>query len=79
MNEAAEVVRAAADDDTTIIFGATVDERLAGQLWVTVVATGFPLPGDAPRSGLRPAPGRAVPPPRPPQDDFTLEPPSFLN
>ena len=80
VNEAAEVVRAAADDDTTIIFGATVDERLAGQLWVTVVATGFPLPGEAPRSGLRPAaPVRAEPPPRPPSDDFTLEPPSFLN
>ena len=45
VNEAAEIVRAAADDNTNIIFGATVDERLAGQLWVTVVATGFPLPG----------------------------------
>ncbi len=80
VNEAAEVVRAAADDDTTIIFGATVDERLAGQLWVTVVATGFPLPGDAPRSGIRPQRERAADPaPRPPADDFTLEPPSFLN
>ena len=48
VNEAAEVVRAAADDETTIIFGASVDERLAGQMWVTVVATGFALPGDAP-------------------------------
>ena len=46
VNEAAEIVRAAADDNTNIIFGATVDERLAGQLWVTVVATGFPLPGE---------------------------------
>ena len=79
VNEAAEVVRAAADDDTTIIFGATVDERLAGQLWVTVVATGFPLPGDAPRSGLRRPAERAEPAVRPPSDDFTLEPPSFLN
>ena len=35
------MVRAAADDNTNIIFGATVDERLAGQMWVTVVATGF--------------------------------------
>jgi cell division protein FtsZ len=83
VNEAAEVVRAAADDDTTIIFGATVDERLAGQLWVTVVATGFPLPGDAPRTGLRPRQererDRPEPAPRPPADDFTLEPPSFLS
>ena len=80
VNEAAEVVRAAADDDTTIIFGATVDERLAGQLWVTVVATGFPLPGEAPARGMRPqTPARVDPAPRPPAEDFTLEPPSFLN
>jgi cell division protein FtsZ len=67
VNEAAEVVRAAADDDTTIIFGASVDERLAGQMWVTVVATGFPLPGDPP-ARRAPAPG----------GDISLEPPSFL-
>jgi cell division protein FtsZ len=41
VNDAAEVVRSAATDDTNIIFGATVDERLAGQVWVTVVATGL--------------------------------------
>jgi cell division protein FtsZ len=44
VNEAAEVVRQAATDDTNIIFGATVDERLAGQVWVTVVATGIGAP-----------------------------------
>jgi cell division protein FtsZ len=67
VNEAAEVVRAAADDETTIIFGASVDERLAGQMWVTVVATGFALPGDPPARHA-PAPG----------GDISLEPPSFL-
>jgi cell division protein FtsZ len=41
VNEAAEAVRAAATDDTNIIFGATIDERLNGQLWITVVATGL--------------------------------------
>ena len=41
VNEAAEVIRAAATDDTNIIFGATVDDRLTGQVWVTVVATGI--------------------------------------
>src|SRR5579884_380545 len=41
VNEAAEAVRAAATDDTNIIFGATIDDRLEGQIWVTVVATGF--------------------------------------
>jgi cell division protein FtsZ len=41
VNEAAEVVREAATDDTNIIFGATIDDRLEGQMWITVVATGF--------------------------------------
>jgi cell division protein FtsZ len=41
VNDAAEVVRQTATDDTNIIFGATVDSRLTGQVWVTVVATGL--------------------------------------
>ena len=41
VNEAAEVIRGAATDETNIIFGATVDDRLTGQVWVTVVATGI--------------------------------------
>ena len=39
VNEAAETVREAATDDTNIIFGATIDDRLEGQMWITVVAT----------------------------------------
>ncbi|HWQ24694.1 MAG TPA: cell division protein FtsZ [Gaiellaceae bacterium] len=41
VHDAAEVVRKAATDETNIIFGATVDPRLTGQVWVTVVATGL--------------------------------------
>ena len=41
VNEAAEAIRSAATEDTNIIFGATIDDRLAGQVWVTVVATGI--------------------------------------
>jgi cell division protein FtsZ len=65
VNEAAEVIRQAATEDTNIIFGATIDERLAGQMWVTVVATGIGKPGRrrVPSSG---------------GDDTVLEPPSFL-
>src|SRR3712207_353400 len=77
VNDAAEVIRQAATEDTNIIFGATVDERLTGQVWVTVVATGLGAPGR--RS--RPAPNRAVPasPPRSDEDrGETLEPPSFV-
>src|SRR5207244_6154458 len=36
VNEAAEVIRQTATDDTQIIFGATIDDRLTGQIWVTV-------------------------------------------
>jgi cell division protein FtsZ len=50
VNEAAEVVRAAATDDTNIIFGATIDERLTGQIWITVIATGLGGPRRATRS-----------------------------
>ncbi len=39
--EIAEVVREAASSDANIIFGATVDESLGDQVWVTVIATGF--------------------------------------
>ncbi len=41
VHEAAEIVRGSATEDTNIIFGATVDSRLTGQVWVTVVATGL--------------------------------------
>ena len=68
VNEAAEVVRQAATEDTNIIFGATVDERLNGQVWVTVVATGFGARGAQRRIALR-----AESP-----DEGPLEPPSFL-
>ena len=50
VNEAAEVVRETATDETNIIFGATVDPRLTGQVWVTVVATGL--------GGMKRRPGR---------------------
>ena len=64
VNEASEVIRQAATSDTNIIFGATVDPALEGQLWITVIATG--LGGPALRRARR--------------DDQTdgLEPPSFM-
>ena len=63
VNEAAEIVRQRATDETNIIFGATIDERLTGQVWVTVVATGF---GDRPRRREGEGEGES------------FEPPSFL-
>jgi cell division protein FtsZ len=65
VNDAAEVIRQAATDDTQIIFGATVDEALAGQVWVTVVATGLGAPRRRVVVGSR-------------SGGEVLEPPSFL-
>jgi cell division protein FtsZ len=67
VNEAAEVVRRGARDDTNIIFGATIDERLTGQVWITVIATGLAgIPGRKSTVGGR----RELADP--------LEPPAFL-
>ncbi len=41
VTEAARIIQENAAPDANIIFGATVDSRLTGQVWVTVVATGF--------------------------------------
>ena len=69
VNEAAELVRQSATDDTNIIFGATVDERLEGQVWVTVIVTGV-----GQRRRLRSATEPAVAS----EGADAFEPPSFL-
>jgi cell division protein FtsZ len=71
VNEAAEVIRQTATDDTQIIFGATIDERLTGQVWVTVIATG--LGGGGARRSSAPSLVSALTSP-----EEELEPPSFL-
>jgi cell division protein FtsZ len=72
VNEAAEVIRAASTEDTNIIFGATIDDRLTGQVWVTVVATGIGR-GRHVRQQLFASPATAR---RPTDDDVDV--PSFL-
>jgi cell division protein FtsZ len=41
VNEAAEIIRETAHPDANIIFGAVIDEALADEVRITVVATGF--------------------------------------
>ena len=72
VNDAAEVVRATATDETNIIFGANVDPRLTGQVWVTVVATGL---GGARRRAARATFDTVGSSPR----DSDSELPAFLN
>jgi cell division protein FtsZ len=41
VNEAAEIVQAAADENSNIIFGAVIDDGMGEDVRVTVIATGF--------------------------------------
>lgn len=41
VDEAAKIIKSAADPDANIIFGAAIDEALQDQIRITVVATGF--------------------------------------
>jgi cell division protein FtsZ len=45
VNEAAEIIAQASDPDANIIFGAVIDDDLADEVRVTVIATGFDRPG----------------------------------
>src|SRR5204862_4603301 len=86
VNEAAEVVTSAADQNANVIFGAVVDDALADEVRVTVIATGFgparlrrrrrtEEPAEAGHEG---EPGREVPAERFEVSDEILEVPSFL-
>src|ERR671938_1424330 len=84
VNEAAEVVTGAADQNANVIFGAVIDESLTDEVRVTVIATGFG-PHRQRRRRVSEAredePARAVPDaPREGFDlpDDVLEVPSFL-
>jgi cell division protein FtsZ len=74
VNEAAEAIRSAATEDTNIIFGATVDDRLTGQVWVTVVATGIGRGAKV----RRPPYEAPVPSRRPSSSSDDVDVPSFL-
>jgi cell division protein FtsZ len=55
VNEAAEIISSAADSDCNIIFGAVIDENLADEVRVTVIATGFDHPRGGEREAVEPA------------------------
>ncbi len=72
VNEAAEVIKEAADPEANIIFGTVIDDRMRDEVKVTVIATGFDAttqaadgrPGPGGRRGghrHRRQPGRAQP------------------
>jgi cell division protein FtsZ len=53
VNEAAEVVTGAADQNANVIFGAVIDDALGDEVRVTVIATGFGGSGAARRRRRR--------------------------
>jgi cell division protein FtsZ len=63
VNEAAEVVTGAADQNANVIFGAVIDDSLGGDVQVTVIATGFG--GQSRRRRRREAPALDRPAPAP--------------
>jgi cell division protein FtsZ len=84
VNEAAEVVTGAADQNANVIFGAVIDESLGDEVRVTVIATGFGGGGRRRRrreeSVFGEAPMPAVAGARQPFEvrEDTLDVPSFL-
>jgi cell division protein FtsZ len=77
VNEAAEVVTSAADQNANVIFGAVIDEGQRDEVRVTVIATGF---GSQRRRRRGTGESGAIPT-RPPIDfepGDTLDVPSFL-
>jgi cell division protein FtsZ len=82
VNEAAEVVTGAADQNANVIFGAVIDESLGDTVRVTVIATGF---GPSRQRRRRPSAALAGEPARPAPRERggfegaeDLEVPSFL-
>jgi len=84
VNEAAEVVTSAADQNANVIFGAVIDDSLGDEVRVTTIATGFGgQRRRRRREGAVEAPVGEAPTPRPAEGGFeiaedVLEVPSFL-
>jgi cell division protein FtsZ len=77
VNEAAEVVTSAADQNANIIFGAVIDEAMGDEVRVTVIATGFGGQRRRRRAGSEAPVSVPSGTPEPTRED-SLDVPSFL-
>lgn len=73
VNAAAETIYEVVDPNANIIFGAVIDDRLQGEVRITVIATGFspeiqPQPTPKETRNKRPVAPAPVPPPTPTYD-----------
>jgi cell division protein FtsZ len=80
VNEAAEVVTSAADQNANVIFGAVIDDGMGDEVRVTVIATGFGNGRRRRRSAVHETPLPSVPVPGGGFEvpDEALDVPSFL-
>jgi cell division protein FtsZ len=82
VNEAAEVVTSAADQNANVIFGAVIDDAAGDEVRVTVIATGFGAGRrrrrSAPTTSEAPVPSTPVPGGGFEVPDEALDVPSFL-
>ena len=70
VNTAAETIFDVVDPDANIIFGAVIDERVQGEVIVTVIATGFsPEVENAPNNQTTSTPTRSISTPNPPKKE----------
>src|SRR5256885_6063303 len=65
VNEAAEIIHAAPDPEANIIFGAVIDERMGGEVKISVIATASEAARAVRRLG-GPVDERQAPPRHPP-------------
>lgn len=85
VNAAAEIIYEVVDPEANIIFGAVLDERMQGEIRITVIATGFtsetkPRAASKPTNIQRPLnPPSRVPPPPPVQQDESRGKPGGLD
>jgi cell division protein FtsZ len=88
VNAAAEIIYEVVDPNANIIFGAVIDDKMQGEIRITVIATGFsgeapPPPPPATKFRNQPAPA-ATPPAAPtqpvaePKNKSGLDIPEFL-
>ena len=88
VNTAAETIYEVVDPNANIIFGAVIDEKLQGELRITVIATGFTgeaqaAPSPPMRAVSKPQPSTPTPPTAPPpavepKEKVGLDIPEFL-
>jgi cell division protein FtsZ len=65
VNAAAEIIYEVVDPNANIIFGAVIDDRMQGEVRITVIATGFTGESQQPQVAKPAVTRRPVPPPSP--------------